>query len=216
MTSTEADPWGGALDGAPVRTVNDHAPEGYTPERGKAAWTEVVHHAGTIVETDRLLGRALLHGAEYQSQNLGGAHLVGLIALLQDVRRSLAQTEALLAARVGRDEAVQRAGVLPDGRQYEVRKGATRKAWAHDEWKHDARRAVLSDIGAETVVVPDTGEAVNLADLLARVQEVHGSGPPRATALRALGLSPDDYCQSVPGPWSVTVSEGGKESSAEG
>lgn len=198
-----ADAWGGDLPDVQVREVQGDTPAGYSDERGREAWQEVVHHAGTLVETERLLSRALLHGAEWQVQNLGGTHLVGLCALLQDLRRSLAQTEGLLAMRAGRDEATPRDGVLPDGRHYEVRRGTTRKAWDHDGWKHDVRAQVLSGVGE--VVDTSTGEQVDVHALVAAVQEVHGSSAPRVTALKRLGLEPDTYCESVPGTWGVRV-----------
>lgn len=175
----------------------------YTPEKGREDWQQAVAALGDLNEAARLLDRAVMHGAQFQMEALHPEHVVALVAGVQDVRRLLAETEAALARTVGRDEMAPREGVLPDGRRYEVRKGANRKAWDHDRWREDVRAQVLSGVGP--LVDTDTGEAVDPWALLQAVQEAHGAGAPRVGALKALGLDVGDYCETVPGPWGLQV-----------
>lgn len=149
----------------------------------------------------------LLDGSRYMLDHEQTSDLVSIAVALADVRRRLAQIEALIARQVGRSD-VDNEGTLPDGRAYTVRRGANRKAWDHAAWKHDVRQAILSGIGLDDVYDQNTGEHVDLMALLAAAQDVHGAGDPKVTALKALGLTADDYCEVTPGSWSVQVVKG--------
>lgn len=130
-------------------------------------------------------------------------------ARLAELRRQLARTEAWLlraAAHTSRDHDLPREGMLADGRRWEVKRAQDRKAWDHPRWQADARMQVLSGLPGE-VVNPDTGEAVDLWKLLEGIEAVHGSGPPRVGQLKALGLDPGDYCETVPGAWGLRLSD---------
>lgn len=181
----------------------------YDPARGAMAWVSAVFAAGDLNEACRKLERQTPEGARCQIEGGMAHNVVALVAMLQDIRRSLAETEAYLAREIGRDEMAPREGVLPDGRRFVVKRGADRKAWSHDDWKRDVRQQIMS--GVRAVVDVDTGEPVELGDLLAAVQDVSSSAPPKVTALKRLGLDPDSYCETYPGPFSVQVSAPGKD-----
>jgi hypothetical protein len=142
-------------------------------------------------------------------KGLRAADAVAAIVLIQDLRRALAETEAALSRQVGRDEMAPTEGVLADGRQFSVMKGAERKAWRHDQWQTDVRREILSGIHLESVLDAETGEPIDLVGLLAAAQRVHSSAPPKVTALRPLGLKADDYAETFPGPYAVKVTRTG-------
>lgn len=97
-----------------------------------------------------------------------------------------------------------------NGVRVERSRGAERKAWDHDSWRHDVRAKVLRAhglAGAQGVVTAD-GELVDptvVHELLAAVQNVHSAGAPKSTAMKALGLDVRDYCESSPGAWQVRV-----------
>lgn len=129
------------------------------------------------------------------------------IALVQDLRKRLGEVEQSLAIALGKAEG-QFQGNLSDGRQFTLKRTADRKAWNHEDWKRDARRAVVKEAVADSslaLVDEETGETLNLSAFLftvvAEAQEVHGSTAPRSTALKRLGLYASDYCESSPGAW---------------
>lgn len=85
-----------------------------------------------------------------------------------------------------------------------------RKAWDHDAWKRDVRAKVLQAYGMKGAqgVITATGEVIDgaeLYDVLAALQDAHGSTAPKTTALRALGMDARDYCETSPGRWTVKV-----------
>lgn len=95
-----------------------------------------------------------------------------------------------------------------------VRRTKDRKEWAHDRWKSDVRSRIIereldADGLPDTVVDPDTGNVIELPDLLHGVieqaQDVHGAGAPKLTALKALGLNGDDYCTTIKGRHTVQI-----------
>lgn len=137
------------------------------------------------------------------------ASAVGTVARVQDLVRRLRDIESLAARAVG--QAVGRVeGELPDGRTFTVRRTADRKAWDHERWQYDARSKVadqvLDDV-PDTVVDPESGETVSVGAIvmmaMASIEHVHGSTSPRVTSLKALGLDPGDYCETVRGNWTV-------------
>lgn len=133
--------------------------------------------------------------------------VLDLIVWAQAQRRVLQDVIDAAENFAGR-QFVQRTGEMPDGRRYRVRRGAERKSWAHDDWKRDVRAAVIKDAGLTgTVVDTETGEEVNVYEVVTKVQEAHGSSAPKVTVLRSLELDPDDYCRSEPGRWDVEFTD---------
>lgn len=183
------------------------------PERGLACWGDSVQAVAETLVAANLLARVIPDGARSQIEGGMAHNAVALVALLQDIRRSLAETEAYLAREIGRDEMAPRTGVLPDGRQFKVQRGADRKAWSHDDWKRDVREKVAErhEVKSWILADPETGESVNLAGMLEDVQGVFSSAAPKVTALKRLGLDPGDYCETYPGPFSVQVSAPGSD-----
>ena len=169
------------------------------------AWAGAVGRLGDLVEATRALATDVVSGTTLHLDRLDPGPPIVLAAKLQDLRRELAQIEAWIVRQVGQSELTQRKGTLADGRLYEVRKADTRKAWDHPGWQRDVRAQVMSGIPA-VAVDPETGDTFNPADMLAAIQAVHGAGAPKVTALKALGLTPGDYSENVPGPWTLQVS----------
>jgi len=195
---------------APVPT---EAPAGrplgaYTPGKGRVAWRRLVGHLAAVQARVEAMGRAVPHATQDRLETLNAGDLAGAVAVVQDLRRDLAELEASLVRAIGRDEAAPKVGTLPDGRTYEIVKGKDRKGWDHETWQRDVRRQVLSGLTDVTVVAVESGETVDVAALLAAVQAVHGAGAPKTTSLKALGLAPDDYCESFPGPWGAKITKG--------
>ena len=160
---------------------------------------------GELVEATETLGT----DPELAATDMAPERLADAIALLQDVRRRLASTEAAFTDALGK-KAGQGTGSLSDGRQFTIQRAQDRKEWDHEDWKRDARRQIVQGITGHIQIVEDlvdvqTGEVVTLATLLheavAQAQEVHGSTAPRSRALRALGLYASDYCTSSPAGW---------------
>lgn len=182
--------------------------DAYTPAAGAQAMDRAVSALEGLRGAERELDAALLDAARWALEGTQAHLLVLATATLQDLRRDLGRTEAWLARQIGTDDTAAREGVLADGRTYAVQKGADRKAWDHATWQRDVRVQVLSGVPS-LVVDPATGEQVPVAELLAAVQAVHGASAPKVTALNALGLQAADYCEQVPGSWSVRVSAPG-------
>lgn len=183
-------------------------PEGLTPDQVRFRVRQIEGRAKALVS--EVSGADFTRLAE-DADDLTA--LVDLVAEVQNARRELAALEGAATMVAGRlvREGAERDGYLPDGRQWTLHRTADRKAWRHDEWKHAARAKILfpylaADIGMEAVD-PETGELVELSkilfDVAAKVQEVHGSTAPRTGVLKALGLTPGDYCEQVPGNWKL-------------
>ena len=134
--------------------------------------------------------------------------MVAMIAGGQEQRAAIKALEDTITARAGAQMDLGREGVLEDGRAFKIRRGQNRKGWDHERWQHDARAAVLADADVPAEVVdPRTGELVNLHPVLTALQGVHGSTGPRVGALRAMGLDPEDYCETTPGAWGVEFTD---------
>lgn len=171
--------------------------------------TRVINALSRIQEDIQRLSRFSPGAARILLDGLRGQEVAGLVAVIQDMRRDLAATEAYLAREVGRDDMAPREGTLPDGRLFSVKKGQDRKAWDHDAWKAAVREAVLSQVGLRFAVDPNTGEQVDLQQVANMVQNVHGSTAPKVTEMKRLNVDPGDYCETVPGPWAVKISAPG-------
>lgn len=129
-----------------------------------------------------------------------------MLARVTHARKLLHQLEASFERHIGEhgpygDTELEGVGYLSVHR----RKG--RKQWRHDDWKRDVRRAVLDrrDVAGESLVNPETGEEVNVYELIADAQDVHGATAPKLTALKALGLDGDDYCYTESGSLDVKI-----------
>ena len=175
----------------------------FTPEAGEAAWQEFAVGLEMLQSAAYRLSAAAVYAAQDRRENLAAEDIVVAVAFIQDQRRELAQVESYLARECGRDDFLHSTGYLPDGRKYEVIRGKDRKGWDHAAWRHDVRLAVTRDLG--NVVDADSGEKVDVAEVVARAMDVVSAAAPKVTALRALGLAADDYCETSPGPWSVKV-----------
>jgi len=139
------------------------------------------------------------------SSAMSDDELLAALAAVHDAIPRLRDMERDLSVALGqRLGTVQ--GNLADGRQFTLKRTQDRKAWDHEDWKRDARRAIVQGVPKGLVLLDeDTGETQPLAPtlhvLLAEAQEVHGSTAPRSTALKRLGLYAADYCESSPGGW---------------
>lgn len=198
--------WAGA-ENAPDDNTLHTLVESYTERDGATAMDKLSNALQDMDDATRETDATVADAARWMAEHLATEDLVATVVLVQDLRRRLGLVESYLAREAGHlavEVNAPREGVLPDGRLYTLRRGANRKAWDHDTWKHDVRAQVLAtrQVPAE-LVDPDTGDLVNLPTLLAAVQEVHGSTAPRVTGLKGLGLDPGDYCETTPGPWTV-------------
>lgn len=188
-------------------------PPAYDPVKGRAGVRGLLAALRTGHVAAERLGRWAVGAGEkwrHDGDVLAFAQAVDLIVAL---RRRLALTESYLlreAHLTTRDHDLERSGVFPDGRLFELKRGADRKAWQHDRWQADARAQVLSGLNVDSIVNTSTGEQVDLWKLLEAIEAVHGSGAPRTGVLKGLGLRPDDYCESVPGTLQLKVSAPGE------
>lgn len=179
-------------------------------ELGAAAasilYDNVANLADVVDDSDTLLADALKWCQLQESEGLEG--LAQLAADVQNAKRALALIEHEVARAAGQMKrgGVQPSGVLASGKPYELKRATTRKAWDHGAWKGAVLNRVLEDRGLDRYAVnPSTGEEVDLGQLVADVQGVHGSTAPRVTALRSLGLEPGEFCTETPGPWAFYV-----------
>lgn len=189
------------------------APEHIDPQQRLAAQAEatetVAHAIHQIASGLNDLDQSMAGAAEALSDELDYTGLADTIAWLHDARGRLATLESYVSRELGRMDGCPDTIALSDGRVSEVMKGKDRKAWRHDDWKRDVRVKMLEGINDAYVMVDADGAphepAQVLGGLLADVQAVHGSTAPKATVLKALGLSADDYCESYPGPYSLKI-----------
>lgn len=178
-------------------------------ERQRHAQDRLGHAIFTITAGVKALNEDLASAMEQHTDDLEHDALAETVAWLQDVRRSLGEAESYVARELGRMDSTPEIITLPDGRVAQVMKGKDRKEWRHDDWKRDVINAVVPEAELVAYVVDaETGESrdVDVADLIAKAQAVHGSAAPKVTALKALGLAADDYCTTGPGPYSVKIS----------
>jgi len=190
------------------------APETYDAAAAQIGYGQFVSTlAAMLVDAERMSERVLGVNArvEHEGELAAAAYLVDQLATL---RADLARIEhgIVLAGSkaLRRHPELERQGTLPDGRQFELRRGNTRKAWQHDDWQRDVRAKVLDAVSDSPLVDPATGEEVDVRRMVAAAvetaQSVHGSTGPKVTALRALALDPGDYAEQTPGLWSFDLS----------
>ena len=202
-TTPTADEWW--LEDQPVRVADT-----YTPETGEIALmylSDNLHDLDLAIQgTDTTLGDS----TRFLVEKIDTVTLIDTIALIQSLRRRLGVAEAYLAREIGRmtAETGGAVGSTSDGRQYEVLKGAVRKAWDHEGWQAAVRR-VVAEQAPQQVIDASTGEVIDIQTLvmqaMTRAQAVHGSSAPKVTALKALALDAGDYCETSPGPYAVKV-----------
>lgn len=204
-------------DADPFAWADTPAPKPVDPEQRRAeqeVGTDLVAHAVHQVAAGvKDLDNHLATATQALEDELDYTGLADTVAWLHDVRSRLAVLESYVSRELGRMDGCPDVITLSDGRLAEVMKGKDRKAWRHDDWKRDVRLAVSDGIGGDVWVVdPETGETHEedatavIHGAIAAAQAVHGSTAPKVTALKALGLSADDYCESYPGPYSVKIS----------
>lgn len=217
--SANPDAWWLEADEAATTTAKPTETEAQREQRLADANDGLSWAMHSIQQGTTALAVNLASALEQHTDALDYAALADTVAWLQARRTELAEAEAYVARELGRLEGCPDSITLTDGRRADVMKGKERKEWRHADWQRDVRLAVIRQAGlADTSVVNlDSGEEVDVQALLAQVQEVHGSSAPKAGAagtdakapragLKALGLSPDDYCTSYPGPYSVRIS----------
>ena len=159
-----------------------------------------------------LLARAAWINKQAASSATGGGidalsweEATRVLADLREAMTTLSQIDAALVRHLyltgpHGDIEVEGVGVV------KVYRTNDRKDWDHDEWKQDVRAAILEERAiAGSVVDTASGEVIDLYDLLEQVQNVHGAQAPKVTALRALGLNPEAYCDERPGKPSVQI-----------
>lgn len=134
-----------------------------------------------------------------------------LAQLFYDVQAARAKLHGLERELEGRlAKAMLEPEVHAGGLRVERHRSASRKSWDHDAWRRDVRAKALQAAGLKGAqgVVDAHGELLPadvLYDLLAKVQDVHGSAAPKVTGLREYGLDAQDYCETAPGTWHVRV-----------
>lgn len=177
----------------------------------------IAHRLRALEHAVTDLGKALEDGIVHVlADDRGRKADVATFAALATVQRQRLQgLENDLATALGQ-HAGRHIGTLADGSRYEVARSADRKAWDHDDWKRDVRREVVAQVAGplaggtlqhtnlETGEVTETTLGRILQEALTLAQNVHGSQAPKSAALRTLGLTTSDYCDSTPGPWRVS------------
>lgn len=173
-----------------------------TAKRGPVFLARLVRIATTLGHIEKA-------DPDRDAELLTDQELADSAALIQDVRRRLADVELALVGAIGKRHGNKTVGNLSDGRQFTVSRSGDRTSWDHEDWKRDVRRVIVGGLPAAVVVDTDTGEERPLAkvlqEVLAKAQEVHGSTGPRTTQLKALGLYAGDYSTTTPGPWRMSV-----------
>lgn len=143
-----------------------------------------------------------------------GLDVAELLAGIRDQRVKLQALEGM--AEEACAKALLDDMTTTDTLRIERHRTTDRKAWDHDAWKRDVRQKALQAVGlkgAQGVLSAD-GEvlpAESLFDLMATLQNAHGSTAPKTTALRALGLDARDYAECSPGRWVVKVTRMAQE-----
>jgi len=144
-----------------------------------------------------------------------------LLLVIREARETLQGVERDAEAALGKAMLGDQA--MSPTLRVERRRTADRTAWDHEGWQRDVRAKALQAAhlkGAQGVLTAD-GEVLPasvLHDLLRTVEAAHGAAAPKVTALRSLGLDPQDYCETSPGGIKVTVyriaEEGGEDDAA--
>jgi hypothetical protein len=204
-------------DGVQTCACPCHTSPAPDPAAGSPARPVLISGTGGVESTDDL-GEGL-HSLEGAVATIDRAILtfdgsdvevLDLLGRLRAQRQYLAQIESLVEGRAVR--AMAQDVVVWDGGTAERRWGKTRKEWKHD----DLVRAVAVRITEQHAVDTTTGtldEALSHT-LLEALTEFAATHRPdwRVTAVRPLGIDPDEFCTSVPGRATVQVTLAGATS----
>jgi hypothetical protein len=166
-------------------------PEGKTPEHSDAL--RALRRIITELDAERA---SLVEAADLDKLAIG---LSAIRTLIGDLRMLADATEAnVVELMPQRRYEIEGLGTL------ERRKGTDRKAWEWESlWPLLVRPTLDPDGTGELPDLPTT-----VASLTSLTQEVIGLTPskqPRVTALRAMGVDPDDWCEVSPGRTSVQI-----------
>ena len=202
------------LAGGPPAPEEEHAYLAAAEDQGMAG--DPAAYLDLMADIGAGVNRALIDlpaALERMAATLSDTAALDVIAWAQDQRRILSELEGQATTYAAQNlTAIGRTGTMKDGRRYEVKRGSNRKGWDHTGWQHDVRQAVvtshLGDAAGLVTLDPATGETSELTPMLyavaTEVQAAHGSTSPKVTTLKALGLDPEDYCETTPGPWGVS------------
>lgn len=128
-----------------------------------------------------------------------------LLATVRTERQRLAEIEALLEAECARRMPSQRVE-LP-GMVAERKGGKDRKAWRHADLASAVVTGYLTD--DDGLIADDDSETAQTArDVERLLLDCAGIAYWKTTALRALGIDPDVYCDSTPGRRTVHITVG--------
>ncbi len=160
-------------------------PAGTAPEHSDAL--RALRRIITELDTER---SSLLEAGDLDNLAIG---LSAIRTLIGDLRMLADATEAnVVELMPARRYEIEGLGTL------ERRKGTDRKAWEWESlWPLLVRLTLDPDGTGELPDLPTT-----VASLTSLTQEVIGLTPskqPRVTALRAMGVDPDDWCDATPG-----------------
>lgn len=143
--------------------------------------------------------QALTDAGQLDALALGLAQLRGLMADLRDLGQLVEADVANMMP--GKTWEIDGLGTL------ERRAGTVRKSW---DWEQLLPRLIRLSIDPEEVgELPDAPELVERFTAL--VKDTIGVTPskgPRVAGLKAMGLQPDEWCQSSPGRVSVQIHGG--------
>lgn len=130
------------------------------------------------------------------------AEMAEALALVREVITRARSIEALLVDTIAATMTGPQADV--DGWRVERTRPRNRKAWDSE--------GLLSELARRADVDPETGEVFDAETARKRLIEairacvpLTGSLGWRTRALREWGIDPDEWCESSPAPWRVTV-----------
>jgi hypothetical protein len=183
------------VQAAPVLQIVPDQPTTQAPDLGDVLTT--------LTDTVRLLGEALL------AFDGTPVELCDLLGRIRTQRQTLAESESLVERDAARAMRTAGIDVLEwEGGTAERRGGKDRKEWDHDAVTSAVTRAIIPPLA-----VDQNGEVdEDLAGLLHQaVEQYAATNRPswRVTALKPLGVDPDDYCHAVPGRATVQVNLAG-------
>lgn len=166
--------------------------------------TEELHHYTQLIAAARrqLADAAVIIDGEEVDLHAHAAYFDQLDQLLVEVRMA----HSLAARELGERLRAEHVDLLDRevGAPVKLNVSKSRKAWQSDVLRVDALRAARERAQVDSLVAavdPSTGEPVltwqQAVDAVSGLWSLSGSNV-RLTALRELGLDPDDYCEGGP------------------